>query len=51
MKNVLTFGSFDLDLDGQRRVAVGPNAAGKSNLVRVIDLVQKAIDLGQRRGG
>jgi predicted ATPase len=35
VQNVLTFGTFDLDLEGQRRIIVGPNGAGKSNLVRV----------------
>ncbi len=44
VENLLTFGSFHLGLDGERRVIVGPNGAGKSNIVRVIDLVQKAVD-------
>jgi energy-coupling factor transporter ATP-binding protein EcfA2 len=44
VENLLTFSSFRLRLDGERRVVVGPNGAGKSNIVRVIDLVQKAVD-------
>lgn len=44
VENLLTFGTFDLCLDGRRHVIVGPNGAGKSNIVRAIDLVQKALD-------
>jgi len=44
VENLLTFGTFRLCLDGEKHVVVGPNGAGKSNIVRVIDLVQKALD-------
>lgn len=42
--NLMTFGDYRLPLDGHRCTIVGPNGAGKSNVVRVIDLVQKALD-------
>lgn len=44
VENVQTFGTFDLQLDGATCVVVGPNGGGKSNVVRVLDLVQKALD-------
>lgn len=40
----MTFGDFDLRLDGQRCTVVGPNGAGKSNITRVVDLVRIALD-------
>ena len=40
----MTFGDFRLCLEGRRRTVVGPNGAGKSNIVRVVDLVQEALD-------
>lgn len=44
VENVQTFGTFELSLDGATCVVVGPNGGGKSNIVRVLDLVQKALD-------
>ena len=44
VENLMTFGDFDLRLDGQRCTVVGPNGAGKSNIVRVVDLVRVALD-------
>lgn len=44
VENVQTFGTFELRLDGATCVVVGPNGGGKSNIVRVLDLVQKALD-------
>lgn len=44
VENLMTFGDFRLCLDDQRCTVVGPNGAGKSNIVRVVDLVQKAVD-------
>jgi hypothetical protein len=36
VENPLTFGTFDLRFDGASVVVVGPNAAGKSNTIRVV---------------
>jgi hypothetical protein len=44
VENVATFDKFDLSLGGQSIVVVGPNGSGKSNIVRVLDLVGKALD-------
>jgi hypothetical protein len=44
VENLMTFGDFRLCLEGGRCTVVGPNGAGKSNVVRVVDLVQKALD-------
>ncbi len=44
VENLMTFGDFRLRLDSHRCTVVGPNGAGKSNVVRVLDLVQKAVD-------
>jgi len=44
VENILTFGSFDLDLDARAQVLVGPNGAGKSHITRCVDLAQKAVD-------
>lgn len=44
VENLLTFSTFSLSLDGESRVIVGPNAAGKSHIIRVIDLVLNALD-------
>lgn len=43
-ENVVTFEEFELTPDGQSLVVVGPNGSGKSNIVRVVDLVGKALD-------
>lgn len=43
-ENILTLGTFELRLDGKSCVVVGPNGSGKSTIVRVLDLVQKALD-------
>lgn len=42
--NVMTFDDFVLTPDGQSLVVVGPNGSGKSNIVRIVDLVGKALD-------
>ena len=44
VENLLSFDTFDLDLDGKTCTIVGPNGAGESNIVRVFDLVNKAVD-------
>jgi predicted ATPase len=43
VENLLAFNTFDLVLDGKTHVIVGPNGSGKSNIVRVFDLVGKAV--------
>ena len=43
-ENVLTFGTFTLRFDGTSLVVVGPNSSEKSNILRIVDLVQKAAD-------
>jgi ABC-type branched-subunit amino acid transport system ATPase component len=44
IENLLTFDTFDLDLEGGTHTIVGPNGSGKSNVVRLFDLVAKALD-------
>ena len=44
VENLLTFDTFDLALDGGTHTIVGPNGSGKSNVVRLFDLVAKAVD-------
>jgi energy-coupling factor transporter ATP-binding protein EcfA2 len=44
VENLLTFDTFDLCLDGGSHTLVGPNGSGKSNVVRLFDLVAKAVD-------
>lgn len=44
VENVVTFGTFDLCFADASLVVARPNGAGKSNIVRGVDLVQKAAD-------
>jgi energy-coupling factor transporter ATP-binding protein EcfA2 len=44
VENLLAFDTFDLVLDGKTHVIVGPNGSGKSNVVRIFDLVEKALE-------
>lgn len=44
VENLLTFDTLDLDLEGGSHTIVGPNGSGKSNVVRLFDLVAKAVD-------
>lgn len=43
-RNLLTFQAFEFAFDEKATVVVGPNGAGKSNVVRLLDLVQKALE-------
>ena len=49
-ENLLTFDTFDLDLEGGTHTIVGPNGSGKSNVVRLFDLVGKAVDFSSGVG-
>ncbi len=44
VENLLAFNTFALVLDGKTHVIVGPNGSGKSNIVRIFDLVGKALE-------
>ena len=50
VENLLTFDTFDLDLEGGTHTIVGPNGSGKSNVVRLFDLVGKAVDFSSGVG-
>jgi len=50
VENLLTFDTFDLDLEGGTHTIVGPNGSGKSNVVRLFDLVGKAVDFSSGNG-
>ena len=43
-RGVLSFGDFSLDLDCRLTAIVGPGGAGKSNLLRLIELCRRAIE-------
>lgn len=43
-ENFLSFGRFELDLDEGLTVAVGPNGGGKSNVVRILDVVRRGVE-------
>ncbi len=43
-RGVLSFGDFRLDLDRRLTAIVGPGGAGKSNLLRLIELCRRAIE-------
>jgi energy-coupling factor transporter ATP-binding protein EcfA2 len=47
--NLLSFDSFDLQLDEGLTVLVGPNGSGKTNIARVLDLVGKLVDWADER--
>ena len=49
VSNLLSFDQFDLQLDDGLTVLVGSNGAGKTNLVRVLDLVTKLADWADER--
>jgi len=43
-RGVLSFGDFALDLGRRLTVVVGPGGAGKSNLLRLVELCRRAIE-------
>ena len=43
--NLLSFESFELDLHPGLTVIVGPNGVGKTNLVHLLRLVRRALDM------
>lgn len=49
VSNLLSFDQFDLQLDDGLTVLVGSNGAGKTNIVRVLDLVTKLADWADER--
>ena len=49
VNNVLSFDAFELAFDDRRTVIVGPNGAGKTNVVRVLDLVDNALNWANER--
>lgn len=51
-ENLLTFGTFEVRLEGLHCTILGPNGGGKSQVVRLLDLVQKGLDSvsGSSRG-
>lgn len=42
-QNLLSFDTFELDLDPKRTVIVGPNGSGKTNLTRLLALMGSAL--------
>ncbi|HUY24746.1 MAG TPA: AAA family ATPase [Candidatus Saccharimonadales bacterium] len=49
-QNLLSFDTFELDLDPQRTVIVGPNGSGKTNVTRLLTLVGSALVWANREG-
>ena len=49
VSNLLSFDDFQMDLGDGLTVIVGPNAAGKTNVIRVLDLVSKLVDWSDER--
>ena len=43
-RGLLSFGDFSLDLDRRLTAIVGPGGAGKSNLLRLIELCRRALE-------
>lgn len=49
VSNLLSFDDFCLDFDDGLTILVGPNGVGKTNIVRILDLVTKLIDQADER--
>jgi AAA domain, putative AbiEii toxin, Type IV TA system/AAA domain len=49
VSNLLSFDSFELSFDDGLNVVVGPNGSGKTNVVRVLDLVSKLLAWADER--
>jgi len=49
-QNLLSFDTFELELDRQRTVIVGPNGSGKTNVTRLLTLMGSALVWANREG-
>lgn len=49
-QNLLSFDTFELELDPQRTVIVGPNGSGKTNVTRLLTLMGSALVWANREG-